>query len=191
VVPFSCDVTVPEDVRALFAFVFREFGSLDAMVVNAGILRDARLGMIGEDLLRDVIDTNLVAAIRQVQGASRLMQRRSSGSIVLLGSVVGRQGNVGQSVYSASKAGLVGVGLSAARELAPSGIRVNVVAPGLIATRMVEGLPEEARSGLLGRVGLGRVGEPSEVASVIAFLVSDASSYVTGQVIGIDGGMWI
>lgn len=185
------DVRDSASVASVVQNVFRSEGRLDVLVANAGVLGDARVGMIGEDLIAETVGVNLAGTIRLVQASARLMQRGGSGSIVAVGSIVGERGNPGQVVYSASKAAIGGVVRSAAKELAGSGIRVNAVVPGFIETRMVSHLPEEVRAERIGSVAMGRAGLPEEVAEVIAFLASDLSSYVTGQMIGVDGGMTI
>jgi 3-oxoacyl-[acyl-carrier protein] reductase len=171
--------------------LFASHRRLDALVANAGALGDARIGMISEALLHDTIDVNLLGAVRHVQCAARLMQRRGGGAIVLVGSVMGLGGNAGQVPYAAAKAGLIGVMRSAAKELGPAGVRVNVVAPGFVETRLTAELPVDVRDARIDAVALGRAGSAEEVAEVIAFLVSDAAAYVTGQVVGVDGGMVI
>jgi 3-oxoacyl-[acyl-carrier protein] reductase len=185
----ASDVTDPAAVSACYRAVFERWKRLDVLVANAGVLGDARIGMIAEDLLRSTLEVNLAGAIRHLQAAARLMQRSKSGSIVLVSSIVGTHGNAGQVAYAASKAGLVGATLAAAKELAPSGIRVNAVAPGYIATRMIEHLPPEVHAARVAAIPTGRPGEAEEVAAAIGFLASDLSSYVTGQVLGVDGGM--
>jgi len=185
----ACDVTDSRSIASLYQGIFRTHGRLDVLVSNAGVLGDARIGMISEELLHTTIEVNLLGAVRHLQAAARLMLRRGAGSIVLVGSIVGTRGNPGEVPYAAAKAGLVGAALAAAKELAPSGIRVNVVAPGFIDTRMTAELPAHVCERRRNAIGMGRAGTPIEVAEVIGFLASDAASYVTGQVIGIDGGM--
>lgn len=187
----ALDVRNPTSIAEAMQNIFRTEGRVDIAVASAGIMRDARIGMIAEDLIADTIDVNLSGTIRLVQASARMMQRQRSGSIVAVGSIVGEQGNSGQTVYSASKAGIAGVVRSAAKELAGSGIRVNAVVPGFIETRLVAGLSAEVRTERLGNVAMGRSGRPEEVAEVIAFLASDRSSYITSQMIGVDGGMTI
>jgi 3-oxoacyl-[acyl-carrier protein] reductase len=169
--------------------IFRRHRRLDVLVNNAGILRNAPIGMIGEPDIEDMLNTNLASLIRIMQTMSRLMRRQKAGSIINLASIIGRRGSPGQLVYGASKAGVIGATYSAAKELAPLGIRVNAVAPGFIETAMTDGLPEEARNTVLANIGLGRAGTAEDVADVILFLASDLSRYVTGQVIGVDGGL--
>ncbi len=185
----AMDVTDPESVQAAFQSVFRAHRRLDVLVANAGALGDARLGMITEDLLHTTLEANLAGAIRQVQGAARLMQRNRSGSVVVVGSIMGLRGNAGQVPYASAKAGLVGLVRSAAKELAPAGVRVNLVAPGFIETRLTADLDDGVRTERIASIGMGRAGTPEDVAEVIGFLASDASGYVTGQIIGVDGGM--
>ena len=183
------DVSDPAAVKVCYLEIFKQFKRLDVLVNNAGIMQDALLGMIPETLVRNSLAVNLLGPICHLQEASRLMARNRSGSIINLSSIIGTRGKEGQAVYSTTKAGLIGLTLSAAKELAPKGIRVNAVTPGLIRTDLLKDVPEQKITEALGSIKMGRMGEPRDVANVIVFLASDLSSYVTGQVLGVDGGM--
>lgn len=185
------DVSDPKNAKACYAFLFREYKQLDILVNNAGVLREAVFGMITEPLVAETLNVNAVGPIFHLQEASRLMGRKKSGSIINLTSIIGRVGNEGQSVYAAAKAAVIGLTLSAAKELAPKGIRVNAVAPGYIKTDMMSSLTPEKESALVSRIKMGRAGTPEDVAKAILFLASDLSAYVTGQVLGVDGGMLV
>jgi len=165
------------------------FGSLDVLVNNAGITRDNLLVRMTQEDWQSVISINLTGVFNGVKAAARPMMKQRSGSIVNVSSVVGIMGNPGQVNYGASKAGVIGLTKSAAREMAKRGVRVNAVAPGYIVTRMTEKLGEEAKQALMQQIPLQRLGEPEDVADVILFLASDASSYLTGHVLPVDGGM--
>ncbi len=182
-------VTQASLVESIAKTIFQRYRKLDIVVNNAGILRDAYVGMISEADLTATLEVNVGAVIRVTQTMSRVMRRQKSGSIINLASIIGRRGNPGQLVYSASKAAVIGATYSAAKELGPQGIRVNAVAPGLIDTQMTAGLPGETRERLSAQIGLGRIGVAEDVADVVLFLASDLSRYVTGQVIGVDGGL--
>ncbi len=184
---FLCDVSNPTCVKSCYAEIFKKFKRLDVLVNNAGIVQDALLGMISEASIRRQIEVNLMGAIFHLQEAARLMLRNRSGSIINVSSIVGRMGNAGETVYSASKAALMGLTYSAAKELAPKNIRVNAVAPGFIDTDLTKALPRDAHANWSQRVGLGRIGTPQEVANTILFLASDESSHISGQVVGVDG----
>lgn len=169
--------------------ILKDSGGIDVVVNNAGITRDGLIfRMAAKDWL-DVLNVNLTSAFYISKVVSRDMIRRRTGSIINVASIVGVIGNAGQTNYSASKAGLIGFTKSLAREVAGRNVRVNAIAPGFINTKMTEKLSEEQRAGLLAQVPMGRMGEPEEVAKVCLFLASDLSSYVTGQVIQITGGM--
>ena len=186
-----CNVADEEELKTAFKAVHSFSRKLDFLVNNAGILRDAIIGMIGTAQMQEVMQTNLFSTIQIMQFAARLMKPQKSGSIVNISSIIGRVGNEGQVVYAASKAGVIGATKAAARELAPQGIRVNTVAPGVIKTNMIASIPEGKMLELRQTIKMGRLGDPEEVAKVICMLASDYTSYVTGQVIGVDGGMWL
>lgn len=183
------DVTDLDSIKKAFMWIKKNVGHLDAVVNNAGILDDALLGMVNEKQVSQTLAVNTEAVIYHMQYASRLMMKQKYGSIINVSSIIGRVGNEGQTVYGASKAAVIGATYSAAKELAPHNIRVNAVAPGFIETDMTKQLSEEKYQQRLSDIKMGRIGKPEEVANVILFLASDLSSYVTGQVIGVDGGM--
>lgn len=176
-------------IKNAYKTIFQRHKRLDILVNNAGLLRNGVIGMMTDDMIRDTFAVNTIAAIHHTQEASRLMARNKSGAIVNLASIAGQAGSEGQLAYSASKAALVGVTKSAAKELAAKGIRVNAVAPGMIRTDLLKEIPQSKIDERVSSIRLGRLGEPEEVGHVIAFLCSDLASYVTGQVIGVDGGM--
>ena len=169
--------------------VVETFGSLDILVNNAGITRDNLLIRMSEEDWQKVISINLTGVFNGVKAAARQMMKQRSGSIINISSVVGIMGNAGQANYAASKAGVIGLTKSAARELAKRGVRVNAVAPGYIVTRMTEQLPEDAKKILIQQIPLERLGQPEDVANGVLFLACDSSSYMTGHVLPADGGM--
>jgi len=183
------DVRQTEEIKRAFQHIHARYRGLDILVNNAGIQRDALLGFVQPPLVEETMQVNLHAPIYHMQLAARLMARRGGGSIINIGSIFGTEGEAGQVVYAASKAALAGATKSAAKELAPSNIRVNAIAPGFIATEMTARLTEEQVAGRLANIRMGRAGTPADVAGVALFLASPLSSYVTGQVIGVDGGM--
>jgi 3-oxoacyl-[acyl-carrier protein] reductase len=186
-----CDLSDEAALKGAFREVHEHTKQLDFLVNNAGILRDAVIGMISSKQIAEVFQVNLIPLIQTLQFAARMMIAGKSGSIVNVASIIGRSGNEGQVVYGASKAGVIGATKSAARELAPHGVRVNAVAPGVISTDMIANIPEAKKLGLLQSIKMGRLGQAEEVARVICLLASDYTSYVTGQVLGVDGGMWL
>ncbi len=185
------DVTDLTAVGKAFSDLFKRTKRLDILVNNAGILNDALLGMVSTVQIKETFAINVDAVIYHMQYAGRLMSRNKSGSIINVSSIIGRVGNAGQTVYAASKAAVIGATYSAAKELAPNNIRVNAIAPGFIATDMTGHLPQEKYDERFAGIKMGRVGTAEDVANVALFLASDLSSYVTGQVIGVDGGMLI
>lgn len=189
--PYAFDVGQADAVKQAFQKLIKQTKQLDVLVNNAGILEDALLGMATQKNLEQTYATNVFGGLYCSQYAARLMQRQKSGSIINLTSIIGRFGGKGQAVYGGSKAAVIGMTQSLAKELAPQNIRVNAVAPGFIETDMTGQLPDAIYQTRLDSIGLGRIGLPEDIAKVILFLASDLSSYVTGQVIGVDGGMLI
>jgi 3-oxoacyl-[acyl-carrier protein] reductase len=186
---FSCDVSDTASVTALVEEVEKSMGSLDILVNNAGITRDNLLMRIKDEDWNAVIDANLKAAFVAIRAASRGMMKRRWGRIINIASVVGITGNKGQANYAASKAGLIGLTKSVAKEYASRNILANVVAPGFIETDMTAGMTPEARESLSKLIPLERLGKPSDVAGIVAFLASEQAAYITGQVLVVDGGM--
>jgi 3-oxoacyl-[acyl-carrier protein] reductase len=187
----ACDVASPTSVRDAFQTVFRAHKRLDAMVANAGVLDDALIGMVTPQQIERTFGVNTFGAIYCAQYASRLIARNGGGSIINISSIIGRTGNVGQTVYAGSKAAVIGITQSLAKELAPQAIRVNAIAPGFIDTDMARSIPRDKFEERVASIKMKRIGTPEEVANVALFLASDLATYVTGQVIGVDGGMLI
>ncbi|MGC2855616.1 SDR family NAD(P)-dependent oxidoreductase [Novispirillum sp. DQ9] len=183
------DVADAAAVSALFSTVHKTFKRLDILVNNAGIMDDAPLGMIAADSLDRTLAVNLAGPLLCLQTAARLMRRGGGGAVVNLGSLIGLRGAPGQAAYAAAKAGIVGLTLAAAKELGPAGIRVNAVAPGFIDTDMTARFDEAARAGRIAATPLGRLGTAEDVAAAVLFLASPEASFITGQVLGVDGGM--
>ena len=186
---FQADVSDSAQVERMVAAVTEMFGTIDILVNNAGITRDGLLMRMKEEDFDAVLDTNLKGIFHVTKAVSKLMMKKRAGRIVNMASVVGILGNAGQTNYAAAKAGVIGFTKSAARELAARGITVNAVAPGFIATDMTAAMPEKAKEATLAAIPLRRMGAPEDVANAVAFLVSDQASYITGQVVKVDGGM--
>jgi 3-oxoacyl-[acyl-carrier protein] reductase len=186
---FACDVGDPAAVTMLIQTVEDAFGSLDILVNNAGITRDNLMARMKDEDWDAVMAVNLRSAFVAIRAAQRGMMKRRFGRIINIASVVGLMGNKGQANYAASKAGLIGLTKTAAKELASRNILVNAIAPGFIQTAMTDKLPEEAKSALSAQIPLARLGDPKDIANAVAFLASDLASYITGQVLVVDGGM--
>jgi 3-oxoacyl-(acyl-carrier-protein) reductase len=184
-----CDVTDPAAVEAAYDEAEAAHGPVEILVANAGITRDGLLLRMSDDDWQAVIDTNLTGTFRLVRRASKSMLRLRRGRMILISSVVGLTGSAGQVNYAASKAGLVGLARSVARELGSRSITANVVAPGFVDTDMTAALPDSRREEILGQIPLRRYATPAEVAGVVTWLASDAAAYVTGAVIPVDGGL--
>ncbi|HWK89913.1 MAG TPA: 3-oxoacyl-ACP reductase FabG [Longimicrobium sp.] len=186
---YACDVADPEACNALIKQVEVELGGVDVLVNNAGVTRDNLLMRIKDEDWSAVIDTNLRGAFNLMRAVSRGMMKKRAGRIINVSSVVGITGNAGQANYAASKAGLIGMTKSVAKELASRGVLVNAVAPGYIETDMTSDLPEAARTGLMSQIALGRLGRPDDIAPVVRFLAGPGAAYMTGQTLVVDGGM--
>ena len=181
----QADVSSAEDAARLV----EEAGDLDILVNNAGLTRDGLLARMSDDDWRTVIETNLSSVFYTCRAVTRPMMKKRRGAIVNVSSIVGVHGNWGQTNYAASKAGIIGFTKSLARELGSRGIRANVVAPGYVKTQLTDVLPEEATATMVGQTPLGRVAEPEEIAGAVRFLASDDASFVTGEVLLVDGGL--
>jgi 3-oxoacyl-[acyl-carrier protein] reductase len=185
------DVKDYDAVKAGFVKINSKYKRIDVLVNNAGILRDSLIGMVTEDLIEDVMANNFKGTFYCAQMAIRIMTKAKSGSVINISSIIGRQGNSGQSIYAASKAAVLGLTYSFSKEVAPLNIRVNAVAPGFIQTDMTQELPHSKREEIINGIKMKRIGTALDVANTCLFLASDLSTYVTGQVIGVDGGMTI
>ena len=189
--PVACDITDADQVEAAFARVEEELGAVEVLVSNAGITRDSLVLRMSDDDFTDVLEANLTGGFRVARRAVKGMMRARWGRIVFVSSIAGRIGQAGQANYAASKAGLVGLGRSFAKELASRGVTVNVVAPGPIATDMLSALPEDQLDAYADAVPLGRLGRPEEIAAAVRFLASDEAGYITGAVLPVDGGLFM
>jgi 3-oxoacyl-[acyl-carrier protein] reductase len=185
----KCDVSDTTSVDEAFDYVETNFGPVEVAVANAGITRDGLIMRMSDDDINDVLNTNLVGALRVARRATRAMMKARSGRIVFISSVVGLMGSAGQVNYAASKAGLVGAARSLARELGPRGITCNVIAPGFVDTDMTAELTEERKNDIVTNVPLGRYASPQEIADVVTFISSTKAGYISGAVIPVDGGL--
>ncbi len=178
-------------IESVLATIRAEFGEVDILVNNAGITRDNLLMRMKDEEWQDIIDTDLTSVFRLSKAVMRAMMKKRFGRIITIGSVVGTMGNAGQVNYAAAKAGLIGFSKSLAREVASRGITVNVVAPGFIETDMTKALTDDQRAGILAQVPANRLGQPKEIASAVAFLASDEASYISGETLHVNGGMYM
>ncbi len=185
------DVSRPEDVEKMVQAVLDRFGKIDILVNNAGIARDKLILRLTEDDWDAVLDVNLKGTFNCTKAVVKHMSRQRSGKIVSIASVVGEMGNAGQANYSASKAGVIGFTKTVAREFAQRGINVNAIAPGYIQTPMTDALPEKAKEELKRLIPMERLGQPEDVAQAVLFLVSEGSSYITGHVLNVNGGIYM
>lgn len=183
----KANVANEEEVKEMFTEIREKFGRIDVLVNNAGIMKNNLLLMTKTDEFNEIVETNCKGVFLCMRAAAKMMMKKMSGKIINVSSIVGINGNSGQIVYSGSKAFLIGLTKSAAKELGMYGITVNAVAPGLIDTDLIKDLKEDIKQDLLNNISLGRIGTPEDVAKVILFLCSELSDYVSGQVIGIDG----
>ena len=190
-VAVTVDLTNVNSIATLGDTALKQYGRIDVLVNNAGIVRDQLMVRMKPEDWDVVLATNLTATFESCRCVLRTMVKQRSGRIINISSVVGQSGNPGQANYAASKAGMVGLSKSLAREVASRGITVNVVAPGMIDTDMTSSLPEAGRQAMLGQIPMGRLGTPEEIASAVHFLASDEASYITGQVVAVNGGMYM
>ena len=187
----ALNVTEPGAVDALIDAVSKEFGAISILVNNAGITRDNLLMRMKDEDWQAILDTNLTSVYRASKAVMRGMMKARKGRIVNIASVIGVTGNAGQANYAAAKAGIIAFSKSLAKEIGSRGITVNVVAPGFIATDMTADLPEAAKEAMLGQIALGRLGEPADIARAVAFLAGPGASYITGETLHVNGGMYM
>lgn len=187
IIPLYFDITDEKAVKQAFLTIKKEQQKLDVLVNNAGIMKDALIGMINKRLMQEIFEVNVFAMMQMIQLANKLMSRQKSGSIINMASIVGTNGNSGQLVYSASKGAVVAMTKTAAKELASDNIRVNAVAPGMIDTDMFRSIGETKVQENLERIKMGRLGSPDDIANACVFLASDLSAYISGQILGVDG----
>ncbi|MCC8162164.1 MAG: 3-oxoacyl-[acyl-carrier-protein] reductase [Lachnospiraceae bacterium] len=188
---YQCNVAVTADADAMVKAVIKEYGRLDILVNNAGITRDNLIMKMSEADFDAVIDANLKGCFNMIKAVSRPMLKQRAGRIINISSVSGIMGNAGQANYAASKAGIIGLTKTVARELASRGITVNAIAPGFVDTDMTQAMPESAKEAAVSMIPLGHFGKPEDIADMAAYLASDKGAYITGQVISVDGGIAI
>ena len=186
-IPLYFDVTDNKSVKDAVVRIKKEQGRIDVLINNAGVMKDAMIGMISGDMMRELFEVNVFAVTELLQLSARIMKKQNNGSIINIASIVGVSGNKGQLAYSASKGAVISLTKTAAKELAEFNIRVNAVAPGMIDTDMFNSIGEELVSEYIRSIGMNKLGTPDDVANVCMFLASDLSSYITGQVLGVDG----
>lgn len=181
------DITQLDSVKKVLMDIYKKENKIDILVNNAGVMNDALLGMISEDMIQEMFNVNVFSVIQMTQLVSRFMKRQKNGCIINIASIVGIEGNAGQSVYSATKGAVISFTKSAAKELASDGIRVNAIAPGIIDTSLLDNVPEEKMKQRLSAVCMGRIGQPGDIAKAALFLAGSMSEYISGQVIRVDG----
>ena len=186
---YTCDVSSLDAFQNTIKEIAKNHGSVDILVNNAGVCKDKLIMRMSEDGWNKVININLKGAFNGIKAVSQIMIKQRTGRIINISSIVGLIGNPGQANYAASKAGLIGLSKSAAKELAPRGITVNAIAPGYIATDMTDQITDQAKESLITKIPLGRIGSPSDIAASALFLASDEAGYITGQTLTVDGGM--
>lgn len=190
-VAMACNVSDFEACEAFIKEIVKEYGAIDVLVNNAGITRDGLLMAMKKEQFMEVIETNLCGTFHTMKAVTRPMLKQKGGRIINISSIVGVHGNAGQANYAASKAGIIGLTKSAAKEFASRGITVNAVAPGFIKTDMTDVLSDSVKESILSEIPMNTLGEPEDIANIVAFLAGDGGRYITGQVIGVDGGMGI
>lgn len=186
---YGCNVAEDAAVKEMIQYIAKKYGTLDILVNNAGITRDGLMMKMSEEDFDAVADTNMKGTFLCIKHASRVMLKQRRGRIINMSSIVGVTGNAGQMNYAASKAGIIGMTKSAAKELGSRGITVNAIAPGFIDTEMTENLSEDLKTKMLEQIPLSRMGKTEDIANAAVFLASDESSYISGQTLGVDGGM--
>jgi 3-oxoacyl-[acyl-carrier protein] reductase len=187
----ALNVTEPGAVEALIEAVSKEFGAISILVNNAGITRDNLLMRMKDEDWQAILDTNLTSVYRTSKAVMRGMMKARKGRIINIASVIGVTGNAGQANYAAAKAGIIAFSKSLAKEIGSRGVTVNVVAPGFIDTDMTKDLPEDAKAAMLGQIALGRLGEPADIARAVGFLASPSASYITGETLHVNGGLYM